>query len=64
MSFYLMCLFDQDLLYSVDDDFIELVNLVERLEEFFIRYFVVFIKRKKMNIVVQKNYIGLQMKLY
>lgn len=59
-----MCLFDQDLLYSVDDDFIELVNLVERLEEFFIRYFVVFIKRKKMNIVVKKNYIGLQMKLY
>lgn len=59
-----MCLFDQDLLYSVDDDFIEFVNLVERLEEFFIRYFVVFIKNKKMNIVVKKNYIGLQTKLY
>lgn len=59
-----MCLFDQDLLYSADDDFTELANPAERLEELLTRYFVAFIKRKKMNTVAKKNYTGLQMKLH
>lgn len=41
-------------MYSADDDFTELANPAERLEELLTRYFVAFIKRKKMNTVAKK----------
>lgn len=35
-------------MYSADDDFTELANPAERLEELLTRYFIVFITRQKI----------------
>lgn len=46
-------------MYSADDDFTELANPAERLEELLTRYFIAFITRQKIITVTvaKKKYI-------